>query len=795
MKKFLPIVALLCFFPALAAFAASHNRDSRPQAPAKPPQITTAHVPLIDQPLHLKDFAGFAPSPALSDKLTHIDGFIQNSPRDGDPETEKTEVYIARTRTEIYFVFLCHDRHPNQIRTHLARRENILKDDNVSVLIDTFQDHRRGVLFSVNPAGVQADAAWSENADQNADYSYDQVWNSEGRVTEQGWMALIAIPFRSLRFPPTSSTWGIILQRVLPRNSENDTWPRIASNISGALTQEGTITGIEGVSGSHNFQLNPYTLGQNEKTLETLDPLNPYFSSRKFEGTAGGEIKAILKDSIVVDATINPDFSDIESDQPQFTVNQRYPVFFPELRPFFLENANYFSTPINLVYTRNIINPEFGIRATGKLHNTNIGLFAIDDREPGNTVAVGDPLYHKRAAIAVGRISQDFGKGSSLGLTYTDYEFGGGFNRIGGVDFTFRFDNHWNMQGQMVESATLGDDDSGTPRPYSAGPATQLSLQRNGHSFNLYSNYTDVSTGYQTLLGFQQSSNIRSTHVHSNYQWFPKNKKVQVMGAEGDVMFAFDHQGNRVYHYLNLDYFFFMPRNTIIAPILILNSDTVGPPSYPILTDYVNFTENAGGIVFRSAPSTVFNFGLQAFHGGNVNYNPPYVQPVIPGQPLVSQAPFLLDQDMVNFKFSIQPMRQLTTDNLYLLDRDHNAHGNAFVYENQVFRTKINYQFTRDISARVIVEYDSILANPAQTSLQRTKQIQTGALLTWLPHPGTALYIGYNNDIQNLDRSLCNRLPQPGSPCDPNNTTPPRSNDYLNDGKQIFVKASYLFRF
>lgn len=777
------LICCLLLSAPLGAIASGLNRTSHPQASAKP-QTTSVHVPLIDQPLHINDFAGFAPPAALADKLTHIDNFIQNNPHDGAVESEHTEVYVARTRTELFFVFLCHDSHPKLIRSHLARRENIQKDDNVSVLIDAFQDHRRGVLFSVNPAGVQADAAWSENADQNADYSYDQVWNSEGRVTEQGWMALIAIPFRSLRFPPTSSTWGIILQRTLPRNSENDTWPRVASNISGALTQEGTLTGIEGVSGSHNFQLNPYTLGQNEKTLETLDPLHPFFSSRAFEGTAGGELKAILKDSIVVDATINPDFSDIESDQPQFTVNQRYPVFFPELRPFFLENANYFSTPINLIYTRNIVNPEFGIRVTGKLHNTNIGLFAIDDREPGYASQPGNPLYHKRATIAVGRVSQDFGKGSSLGLTYTDYEFGGGFNRIGGVDFTLRFDDHWNAQGQMVESATLGDNDSGTPRPYSAGPATQLSLNRNGHSFNLNSNYTDVSTGYQTVLGFQQSSNIRSTHVHSNYQWFPKNKKIQIMGVEGDGMFAFDHQGNRVYHYLNLDYFFFMPRNTIIAPVFIFNSDTVGPPSYSVLTQYVNFSENGGGIVFRSAPSTVFNFNLMAFYGGNVNYNPPG-----------DQAPFLLNQDQVTFKFNIQPLRQLTTENLYLLDRDHNAHGNAFVYENQVFRTKINYQFTRDISARVIVEYDSTLANPAQTSLLRTKQVQTGALLTWLPHPGTALYIGYNNDIQNLDRSLCNRLPQPGAPCDPNNTTPPRSIDYLNDGKQIFVKASYLFRF
>ena len=131
--------------------------------------------------------------------------------------------------------------------------------------------------------------------------------------------------------------------------------------------------------------------------------------------------------------------------------------------------------------------------------------------------------------------------------------------------------------------------------------------------------------------------------------------------------------------------------------------------------------------------------------------------------------------------------------NTYLLDRDHSVANSAFVYESQTFRTKINYQFTRSFSARVIAEYDSTLANPAETSLLRKKQIGTQALFTWLPHPGTVLYIGYNNDLQNLDRSLCNRGLT--GACDPANPMPPRASNYLNDGKQIFVKFSYLFRF
>jgi hypothetical protein len=774
--------AVVCLGTAAWAASATHNTKSQamPSMPPKAQPAVEYRVPLIAEGLRLADFVGMTPRPELKDKLLHISGFIQNTPRDGQPATEATEVWLGHTKGALYVVFICHDDRPREIRGHLARRENVLNDDNVSVLLDPFQDHRKGVLFTVNPAGVQADAAWAENIGQ--DYSYDQVWDSEGRVTSGGWMALMAIPFRSLRFRTDGSDWGVVFMRNFPRNSESDFWPRISANVSGILSQEGTLHGIEGVTGSRNVQLNPYLLGQNERTLNTLGPLDPYFGSRHFEGTEGGEVKAILKDRIVIDGTINPDFSDIESDQPQFTVNQRFPVYFPELRPFFLENANYFVTPIQLVFTRNIGHPEYGVRVTGKMGKTNIGLFAIDDREPGETVAPSDPLFKKRATIGVGRVSEDLGKGSSIGAIYTDDEFGQGWNRIGGVDATARMNDKWTAMGQMVESYTRGTVDSGTPATYSAGPASALQLQRNGHAFNLNSNFQDISTGFQSQLGFIQSSNFRNGQTHMTYQWYPKHRTIQSYGLETNQNVAFDHQGDRVFHYSSFDPFVLLPRNIVIAPIVGSSSDTVGPPSYPVLTHYTNFTENSGGLVVRGAPFPQLNFSINAFRNGNVNYNP-----------VAGTAPSLMNQQDAQVLFTLQPLRQLTADNTYLLDRDRSVANGALVYESQVFRTKVNYQFTRALSARVIVQYDSTLANPAETSLLRTKEVETDALFTWLPHPGTAVYVGYNNDMQNLARSLCNRLPN--GTCDPNNTVAPRAAPYLNDGRQIFVKASYLFRF
>ena len=774
-------LCLACLGVANAGAAQNSKPAEAPTAvPAATLQRSDVTVPLIAEGLRLSDFPNMEPRAELKGRLGEAAEFIQNSPNDGKPATEETEVWMARTKDTLYFVFICHDRHPELIRGHMARRENIFNDDGVAVLLDPFKDRRTGVLFRVNPAGVQADASWSES--NGTDYSYDTVWDSEGKGTKDGWMALVAIPFRSLRFHRDQSDWGVVFWRSFPRNSETDFWPRVAANVSGILTQEGGLHGIEGATESHNLQLNPYALAQNERKLIDVDPTDPSFSSRHIEGTGGGEAKLIVKDSIVLDATVNPDFSDVESEQPQFTVNQRYPVYFPELRPFFLENASYFGTPITLVYTRNIVHPEYGMRMTGKVGHTNLGVFAIDDRQPGQTVAPGDPVFNHRARVVVGRVAEDLGKGSSAGAIYTDEEFGGGWNRIGGIDGTLRFNEHWTATGQMVESSTKGTVDSGTPPSYSAGPASNIQLSRSGHAFGLYSSYQDYSTGFETQLGFVQASNFRNGFTHASYQWFPKHSRIQSFGMETSQNVAFDHQSDRVFHYSSFDPFWGLPRNIVLAPIFGENSDTVSPLSYSALNGFRNFTENYVGFVVRGAPWSQFNFNLQAFRSGNVNYNP-----------AANDAPSLLNQETVTLLFTLQPIRQLTIDNTYLLDRDHAAASGAFVYETQTMRSKINFQFTRSLSARVIAEYDSTLANPAQTSLPRTRQVPTQVLLTWLPHPGTSVYIGYSNDLQNLNRSLCNRLPD-GS-CDPNNTTPPRAGPMLNDGRQIFIKASYLFRF
>ncbi len=729
---------------------------------------------MLHHDLSLGDFAGMKPSAALADTLAHVSAMVQNQPQDGKPESERTEVWLGRTNTTLFAVFVCYDHAPATTRGHLARRENIGNDDSVGLLLDPFQDRRRGILFQLNPAGVQADANWTENNDP--DYSYDQVWDSAARRTPQGWIALMAIPFRSIRSRSTAPEWGVVLSRNLPRNSETDYWPRVSQSVSGILTQEGALLGMEGAT-SHNIQINPYGLVHRIRELDTDDPSNPFFSNRNLQGTVGGDIKAVVKDSIVLDGTINPDFSQIESDQPQFRVNQRYAVYYPELRPFFLENSSYFDSPIQLLYTRTIEIPEFGARATGKIHNTNIGFLSIDDRAPGIFVAPDDPLHGKRALTTMMRVTQDLGKYSNIGVAYTQRTLAGSSNRVGGVDFNYHIDQHWTLQGASVVSSTHHLD--GT---YGAGPANKLILNRQGHSFFLNQSYRDFTQGYEADAGFVTVPQVRQSGTNVGYTWYLTKHAIQTYGLQAQSRIAFDRSGNREFSYTELDGVLTLANNGLVVPYVGANSDTLLPANYPALTRNANFAENYAGILVKFAPRPQVNGSINVNHGATINYSP-----------VGSAPPTLLSEYTAKVYLTLQPGHGLTVDNTYLLDRTQDAHGPLLAYESQTLRTKINYQFTRAFSARAIVEYDSVGRNPLISALDRTKQVSTEFLLTWLPHPGTAVYVGYDSDLQNLDRSLCNRTS--GGGCDPNNTDPPRASQYLNDGRQLFVKASYLFRF
>jgi hypothetical protein len=745
---------------------------------ATPPAIT---IPRVETPPSLSDFETMQPSARVANAMLKVTGFIAREPADGAEPTQNTDVYLAYDAHNLYAVFVCWDKEPDQIRARMTRREDIFSDDSAEIMIDTFNDARRGYTFAANPLGIQWDALWTEGSigsGRPADFSgfddsFDTVWKSEGRLTGQGYIVLMAIPFKSLRFPNSDKQeWRIILNRTIPRTNENLFWPRITNRIQGRFNQAATATGLD-ISPARNIQLVPYGLLRGFRDVDQRDPANPFFESRRLQPEAGLDAKFILHDSFVLDATVNPDFSQIESDQPQITVNQRFEVFFPEKRPFFLENSNYFTTPINLVFTRRIGHPEFGLRLTGKSGPWAVGVLASDDRAPGEALPPTDPHSGERATFTIARVSRDILDQSTIGATFTDREFGGGHNRVAGLDANLKLDKNWRLQGAAVTSATV-DALAGTR---SAGPGYKADLERSGRKFNLQSTYIDYSPGFVTETGFVNRVDIRQENVNASYYFRPEGKFLISYGPTLQQFNIWDHRGTA------LDYFVYPGFRMDFARSTYVNFHPWGyddvrlrPEDYNTLGRVTAYPQPYWGIEAGTSWLKELDFTAFFVSGKGVNYNP-----------AAGQAPTIGHEDSGNFTLTFHAQSRLRIDNTYLIEhiRERDAHLTAVT--NHIFRSKWNYQFTRALSARVILQYNSVLSNTAISALSPTKNFNADFLITYLVHPGTAIYVGYNSDLGNLNRNL---EVDPGT-----GFIRTTRFGYINDGRQFFVKASYLFRF
>ena len=736
-------------------------------------------IPRIDTPPTLLDFSDMEPNAKIAGRMLKVSDFIVREPADGTQPSQNTDVYLAYDQHNLYAVFVCWDTEPDKIRARMTRREDIFSDDSAEIMIDTFHDARRAYAFAVNPFGIQWDALWTEGSIGSGtagdfsgfDSSFDTLWRSEGHLTSRGYLALIAIPFKSLRFPEGDrQEWGIILNRSIPRTNENIFWPRISNRIQGRFNQAATAGGMEHISPGRNIQLIPYGLFRSFRDIDQRDPDHPVFESRTFKPDVGLDGKFILHGRFVLDATVNPDFSQIESDQPQITVNQRFEVFFPEKRPFFLENSNFFTTPINLVFTRRIAHPEFGLRLTGKSGPWAVGVLASDDRAPGEILPPTDPHSGERATFAIARVSRDILDQSTIGAIFTDREFAGGYNRVGGIDANIKIDQNWRLQGAAVTSTTLNVD--GT---HSAGPGYKLDLERSGRKFNLQSLYLDYSPGFLTETGFVNRVDIRQQNVNASYFFRPEGKFLNSWGPTLRQFSIFDHSGTALEYFAYPGLRFDMARATWINfhPIAY-DGVFLRPQDFTGLTTVKSYPQPFWGVEGATSWLKQIDFSWFFVSGAGVNYNPS-----------AGRIPLIAHEDQANATLTIHASGRLRVDNTYLLEhiREREAHLTAVT--NHIFRSKWNWQFTRELSARVILQYTGVLSNPELSSLSPTRNFNADFLVTYLVHPGTAIYVGYNSNLQNLDRRL---IPTPTGLL----TT---QDGYINDSRQFFVKASYLFRF
>jgi len=757
----LPIkLGLLVACVALAAAAASAAPETS--------KFGTIAIPRIDIAPKLEDFVEMKPSPAFEGKLASVSGLIQRVPTDGAPSTQRTDVYLGYDSKNLYAIFVAFDTEPSKIRARLSRREDIFDDDSVEIMLDTFHDHRRAYSFLVNPMGVQADALWTE--DVGFDFSFDTIWESQAKLTERGYLVWMAIPFRSLRFASNDpQTWGIILNRGLPRSNEDTFWPPYSSRIQGRLNQEGAVTGLSSISPGRNLQFIPYGIFRSFRELDLRDPSRPVFDQRHAYGRLGLDAKSVLKDKFVLDATINPDFSQVESDEPQVTVNQRFEVLFPEKRPFFLENSNYFNTPINLVFTRRIVDPKYGLRLTGKDGPWAVGLLMADDASAGETIPRSDPNASKHAYFGIGRVSYDLGRQSNVGAIFTDREFAGSYNRVGGIDGRLTLNTNWVTTFQGVVSSTLNTD--GT---YQAGPAAEVTAQRQGLHFTYNFDYSDRSNGFVTEPGFDPQPDIHNIVQHFQYTFRREGSTLISWAPIFDTYETFDHGGNHLNSGFSPAMQVELKGQTYITLLYAKEMELLRPKDFAVLPANNRYVRHTTEVTVNTNYYRAVSLKMDVRWGTRINYDAP-----------TGQIPFLAGRTSVNTTLTVRPSRKLRVDNTYILFRLHDRMGGVGSMNNHIIRSKLNYQFTRALSFRFIGQYNSLLTNPTFTSLQTAKDFNADFLVTYLLRPSTAIYVGYNTNRENLLNPLAADI-------DGNLLRGPR---YINDGRNFFVKASYLLRF
>jgi hypothetical protein len=738
--------------------------------PADPPVRPTIVVPKIDRPPILDDFLDMKPGPAVEGKMIKLEGFTQRLPYDGQPVSQHTEAYLAYDDQHFYAVFLAFDSNPELIRARMTPRENFRGDDKVDLFLDSFHDERRGYVFTCNALGVQMDGRWTESrSGGNFDSSFNALWHSEARITDQGYIIWMSIPFKSLRFPSLEEQdWGLVLIRWIPRNNESSTWPWATTKIDGRLNQGATMLGIKGIAPGRSIQLIPYGFLRSFRALDDRDPDNVTFVEKNFEPDAGLDAKFVIKNKFALDVAVNPDFSQVESDQPQVTVNQRFEVFFPERRPFFLENADFFETPINLFFSRRIADPQFGVRLTGKQGPYAIGALVADDQSPGKAVLPDDPLSGTRAGFGVIRVNRDIAREANVGILFTDREYESGHNRVGGIDTRFKLNPNWVTTLQAAASSTRSLENE----TYN-GSAYLAELRREGRQYTQRTEYLDISPGFRTESGFVRRTNIRSVTQEVDYKFRPEGKSLVAWGPSVEALGIWDHDGTRLDWEVESEFSFEFTGPTSFGYQFTPGKERLRPEDFNGLEENLDFSKRRQGLFFSSQYFAPVNVSTRYFWGREINLVPP-----------VGQLPVLANANAAEFELTLRPNRHLRNDNTYILSRLTTMENGENIFNNHIFRSKWNWQFNREFALRIILQYDTILSNSTQTRLETEKNFNVDFLFTYLMNPWSALYVGYNSNFSNIDLmpfGTGNRIV--------------RVDDFLHDSRQFFVKFSYLFGF
>jgi hypothetical protein len=723
--------AALLFSTALAASAAA---DDRPQIEP----VRASVPPAIDG--RLDDAVWQAPALPETDWLTY-------NPLNGDHIPQRTEVRVAYDDRYLYFSFRCIDPEPARVRGTLSRRDNVWNDDWVGLSLDSVGNGQQSYDLFVNPLGVQGDILNTPSAGENS--APDFVWDSAGQRTEQGYEAEIRVPLTTVRFVSgTDVKMNVLFWRRVSRLGMSVSWPDVPAGRS-FMERQATMV-MHDLRRPLTLEVIPSATYARRETRVSERGFGPAFSDPNF----GGSVKYGITSSSTVEGTINPDFSQVESDAFQVSVNQRFPLFFSEKRPFFMEGLGTFELAAvggdaimrTAVHTRRIVDPFWGFKSTGSQGRVGFALLAAGDEAPGRALDDGvNPFLGDRKEFYIARGQYSLGPVSYVGGIATDTELGAGHNRVAGGDFSIKHGDH-HFAGNVLSTRTEAPTGQESKQGYGASGIYEYSTK----AFSFSQQVEHYDTGFQMDTAFQNQVGITQGWSYAGYSFYPDEKKTPWLKRISP--FVFSRYGR--------------DRIQQGDPWLALAGVRVNTLRQGFFrVDLMKGEEPWVGQTFPTSQLRVFAeaqiarwlyFNTRGQWGRGIFYDP--------------VSPYSGDQRDYYGELTFQPTSRLAQSMTYeRVEFDRHATGER-VFTVDILNTRTTYQIDRRLSVRLLVQYDSSVST-----------ILTDFLASWELLPGTVAYAGYGSLIERQQWDGAQVQRQVGS--------------YQTTQRGLFLKASYIHRF
>jgi hypothetical protein len=664
-------------------------------------------------------------------------GFCEHNPGSMVLPPVASEAMVTYDNANLYIAFIAHDD-PKSVRVSMRERDDIWQDDCVGLMIDTYADASWAYEIFCNPLGIQGDIRWANN---NEDTGFDIIFQSKGMVTDSGYQVEMAIPFKSLRFPNKFiQTWRINFWRNRPREVRGQyTWAAIDRNVACFPCQFGTVSGIENVKPGRDFSLLPSLTGYQTAAIRDDDDPNSGLAYDKIDGRLSLGVRYSLSSSSTVEGTYRPDFSQVESDAEQIDVNSTFALSYSERRPFFQEGSDLFSTWMSAVYTRLINDPLFAGKVIGRMGRTNMAIMEARDEHSPIVIPLeerGYVLSAGKSTSTIVRVRQSYSDDSFAGAILTTRMFdGGGSGTLGGFDGRHRIFKKYAVWYQMLLTRTEEPDDSALTADLEQthfdrgrhtvsfdnetywGNGGYLGFSRDSEHWNFSIDYLDKNPTFRTSNGFATQNDRRDLSIWHGYNIYPNKKwatRITPSVAMGQV---WNYHGDK--------------KDEWMVPAIWGNFAY----QTEIELEYVWSRERFRDVYFP---------GIRRFE---IDINSNFSDPLTLGTWISigrtiarNETPPVLGRSLeYSFWATFKPMSNFIIVPEYSHARMKHPDGHV-IFDGYIFRTRFNYQFTRELMTRLVVQYDDFDNN-----------FDIEPLLNYKLNPFTIFYIGSTHAYEKFD--------------------------------------------